>query len=279
MWHLIVVILKAIFIPLVYYVYRFISFLCLFLATITVDVEPSGITILSPGENVTLACSVYTYYNLDELEFEWTLNNQSLNTFSYSNFSVDSQLSIDYSDLSSVTMGGLYRCIARNAGENIVGKSNTVLVSFAPQITTNPFDIFSTVSSRVYFNCTAVGYPTPEIVWYRIANNTNHQTIENLKRQSVRLPSSAVTETVFLSTTTESSSLVVDSVQYPDYGYYSCVAFLKDDALTSLLDCCLEESSGMPDYSSYQISNTATLHGKTQVNVCLNSIYTVKGVH
>ena len=76
--------------------------------------------------------------------------------------STSDTLKITYEDDSSVTQGGTYLCKADN-----VYSSSAATVGFSPLIIEDPADVFTTVNSRVQLNCSAVGFPTPQLQWIR----------------------------------------------------------------------------------------------------------------
>ena len=226
--------------------------------TIIPSVSPGGITVLQYRENVSLQCDVVTEYDLDELEFEWIFENNSISTFTYSSYDINSTLFIEYQKLSSVDKSGSYYCIARNVGENVIGKSNVVLVAFAPVITMNPANASVTANMKIYFNCTAVGFPIPRIEWYQVASTNNIRNLRNL------IPYSRGSNNVQYSNNNEVlSSLVIDRVQHEDYGYYYCVASLNDSSIVTVTDC--QECNGgnfEANNNTYnEISIAATLFG------------------
>ena len=235
------------------------SYFLIRIATIDSTVSPVGFIVLSYRENVTLECDVETYYDLNDLQFEWKLNNNTISTFTYSDNGDIFTWTVDYNDHSSTEYAGHYQCIARNIDEGIIGKSNIVLVSFAPIVTTDAVDFFVSAGNSASFNCTAIGYPVPDILWYRVTNSSTITDIDSLNATTVAFPDDIIINEYYITSTTTSSYFYINNVSPHDYGYYTCVARFDDYAIVSSPEC-LELVAGDGVY--YDISETATLFGK-----------------
>ena len=227
--------------------------------------------ILQYGDSITLSCAVISDYNHSSLEYGWVFNYQTIKTFTNPD---DLLLTINYTDTSSVEQGGLYYCFATFDEDNITGISKTIFVGFSPLITETPESILTTSNESVEFNCTATGHPTPVIEWYRLSVETNVATLEDLSKFSIELPSSAFVE-ITITNTTETSILIIDPVDYDDFGYYVCVSSLPSDSFIYARDCCnsdSEDGSAETTETHYDISNISTLSGK-QIWYFINLIY------
>lgn len=227
-----------------------------FTGTITSTVVPSGLSVIQYKEDVTLKCDVYSDYELDDLTYEWTLNNNSILNFQYSSFPTNSSLFIQYADSSSVTKGGLYQCIATHTGDQVVGKSNVVLVAFVPILTETPSNTTVTAGSEVTLNCSASGYPTPEIEWYRLTESKGITQVDDLYQYTSVLPDSVTIVTADESETIIVSTMTITTVDHQDYGYYLCVANTSNTSISSLY------GEIQTNTSFHDISETITIHGK-----------------
>ena len=232
------------------------------IADITATVSPIGVSILSYGGNVTLSCDITTEYDSNDLQYEWTFNNEPIRNFTYSTFEADSMLIIDYTDSSSPLMGGQYQCIGTNVAENVVGISNVVLIAFAPLIIQHPVNVFTSENETEYFYCNAVGFPTPEITWRRV--NTSKVIIDMfmLDVYSTTLPENSIVD--YINATEIASIFTINQINHDDYGYYVCLATLNDSSISAIGNFSLDndDPSKTDNNTNYEISNTATLFGK-----------------
>ena len=150
--------------------------------------------------------------------------------------STSDTLNITYEDDSSVTQGGTYLCVADD-----VYSSSTATVLFAPLITEEPADVFTTVNSNVQLNCSAVGFPTPQLQWIRLMPGedlTDLSTFEEIDIRDPNLPEGAVilysTEMSDSSIFDNNSRLTFDGVQSTDFGSYVCVATMNNESFINL---------------------------------------------
>ena len=115
-------------------------------------------------------------------------------------------------DITPSENGGYYECVVVNAAGN--GSDNAVVL-FSPIITTNPtVQTAFNSSHNITFNCSATGYPTPNIQWFRLDNQ--------------HLPISAIT-----STSEGTSTLTIQTVAFGDEGHYYCSASVLNMTTTS----------------------------------------------
>ena len=191
-----------------------------------VTLEPSGTILLELEESVKLTCLVLAMpANIGRYVFlqdDMVVQNSTSDT-----------LNITYEDDSSVTQGGTYLCMADN-----VYSSSTAIVWFAPLITEEPADVFTTVNSSVQLNCSAVGFPAPQLQWIRLMsgeNLTDLSTFAEINNHDPNLPEGAMV--LFFSelpNVDNSSNLIFDEIESTDFGSYVCVATLNNEtSLTS----------------------------------------------
>lgn len=170
---------------------------------------PSGsdLVVVHQGESVNLTCHVD---NMLEAKYEWMELTES------AVISMDSVLTITYTNASSVSQGGYYWCIATNMAENnnVANISNVVLVVFAPSFIEHPQPMQTTRGGSAVFICSAVGFPEPAVEWRRLTNNAN-------TTPSDTLPSSS--EISYDDDSNSTSTLTITSVGFDDFGYYICV--------------------------------------------------------
>ena len=188
--------------------------------------------------------------------YTWKFNNDVINHTS-------SSLTISYYSPDSIEQGGVYQCCAQSLDMILTGTSPKILIAFAPLITEEPASVFAMYNDSVEFTCTATGHPTPVIEWYRLSVETNVSTLKDVNEFSIELPSSAFIEKT-ITNTTETSVLIIDPVDYDDFGYYVCVASLSSDTFVYARDCCdsdTESGSGEAIETVYAISNISQLSG------------------
>ena len=218
---------------------------------------PSGISTVHFEESLQLSCIINSTIDLDAVYYTWTFNKDVINHTS-------SSLTITYFSPDSVEQGGVYQCYTHALGMLLSGTSRQILIAFAPLITEDPVSVLAIYNDTVEFNCTAIGHPTPVIEWYRLSVNNNITTLEDVNKYSIELPLFSMEETI-TDTTIKSSTLIIDPVEYNDFGYYICVAKLSSDAFVYVSDCCNSESgssSGEVVELYYSISNISTLSGE-----------------
>lgn len=168
------------------------------------DTSYSDIVILMQGDTVNLNCSVA---DGDMTIFEWRKSNN------LEVVAMDQVLTLNYTDASSVSQGGYYWCTITSMSAQLmdtaVNNSNLVLVVFHPIFTISPQPAEASEGDSVSFTCRAVGFPSPTIEWQ--VNNGEDE-----------LPSSHLV--TFEDSSNSSSTLNITSVEYSDFGNYSCVA-------------------------------------------------------
>ena len=231
-------------------------FLFLPSGVLNVVLLPSGISIVHFGESLELSCIKNSNIDLDAVYYTWTFNDDVINHTS-------SYLTINYDSPDSIEQGGVYQCYTHALGMLLSATSRKILIAFAPLITEDPVSVLAIYNDTVEFNCTAIGHPTPVIEWYRLSVNNNITTLEDVNKYSIALPFFSMEETT-TDTTIKSSTLIIDPVEYNDFGYYICVAKLSSDAFVYVSDCCNSESgssSGEVVELYYSISNISTLSG------------------
>ena len=177
--------------------------------------------------------------------------------------STSDTLNITYEDDSSVIQGGTYLCMADN-----VSSSSNATVLFSPLITEDPANVFTTVNSSVQLNCSAVGFPAPQLQWIRLMPGedlTDLSAFEEINNRGPNLPEGAM---VLFSTNIldvdnslsldNDSSLTFDEAQSTDFGSYVCVATLDNEnpqiSIFNLTNI------------SFDISDISVLTGETRYN-------------
>ena len=183
---------------------------------------------------------------------------------------------ISYSTSEDVNRGGVYQCFAASNDMIFTGNSPHILVLFAPFFTVHPESVNTSFNSSVEFRCTAVGHPSPMVQWYRLHSNVNISDLESVNSLSVLFPYSSFFETESTNTS-DSSLLIIDSLEYDDFGYYVCVASLDNSTVIYVRDCCSPDSDNDLSPSqeeTYTFSNFAVLAGE-QVLLYIKSYYVI----
>ena len=183
---------------------------------LSVSTIPSTATVLTLGDSITLSCVVnHNISDPNDLLYDWLRNYDVLI------LNRSSSLTLYYSDYSSVGQGGNYTCVPYNAVYAIHGFSPQVPVLFSPSFSEQPDSVISKVNDSIELSCTAFGYPVPVIEWKRVNSLNTSDYINNI----IELPENAYNDTV-AGTNNITSTLIIDDIQYEDFGYYLCVAKL-----------------------------------------------------
>ena len=175
--------------------------------------------------------------------------------------STSDTLNITYEDDGSVKQGGTYLCMANN-----IYSSSTATVWFAPLINEEPADVFTTVNGNVQLNCSAVGFPAPQLQWIRLMPGedlTDLSTFDEIDIRDSNLPDGAM---VLFSTDVDNNSsfdnnsifLIFDGIEPTDFGSYVCVATLNNESF-------INSTSNLTDVP-FAISDISVLTGKTRFN-------------
>ena len=226
------------------------------LGRLTVNLQPIGITTLSFGDTINITCSSGSNVDLGDINYTWTQDGRGLND-------TTTQLILTYNSKISAKKGGIYQCYAFSSDAIVSGSSSTILIVFAPFITTHPS--FLTVveqNDTLNLTCIASGSPPPVIEWYRVQYDSILTTYVDVLVESMDLPSSSYNDTVSSSYYTQ-SSLIIDSVDYEDYGYYVCTAIVFNDSFAFVSTCCnngIDETYVLGG-DLYDISNVSTVSG------------------
>ena len=191
---------------------------------LSVSTIPSTATVLTLGDSITLSCVVnHNISNPNDLLYAWYFNNDVLVV------NGSSSLTLHYSDYSSVNQGAYYACFAYNDAFVFVihGMSPHAPVLFSPSFSEQPNSIISKVNDSIELSCTAFGYPVPVIEWKRVNSLNTSDYINNI----IELPENAYNDTV-AGTNNITSTLIIDDIQYEDFGYYLCVATMSSTELS-----------------------------------------------
>ena len=189
------------------------------IGTLSVSIIPSTATVLTLGDSITLSCVVnHNISNPNDLSYVWYYN-----YYFYVVTSRSSSLTLNYSDYSSVSQGGNYTCLPYNSAFVffIYGISPHIPVLFFPSFSEQPNSVISKVNDSVELSCTTFGYPVPVIEWKRVNSLNTSDFINNI----IELPENAYNDTV-AGTNNITSTLIIDDIQYDDFGYYLCVSKL-----------------------------------------------------
>ena len=191
---------------------------------LSVSTIPSTPTVLTLGDSITLSCVVNdNISDPNALSYKWYDNDG----FCVQN--ENSSLTLEYSDYSSVSQGSNYDCYAFTDFVYIYssGASFAVPVYFSPLFTVQPVSVAARYNDSVRLSCTAFGYPVPVIEWKRVNSLNTSNYINNI----IELPENAYNDTV-AGTNNITSTLIIDDIQYEDFGYYLCVATMSSSELS-----------------------------------------------
>ena len=212
------------------------------------------------GNELAISCRYDISPPLNKVVFyTWMFEDMPLNE-------TDAVLTLQYENADSVEQAGCYQCITYSSDGLLTGSSNRLHVVFAPFITTHPS--FLTVveqNDTLNLTCIASGSPPPVIEWYRVQYDSILTTYVDVLVESMDLPSSSYNDTVSSSYYTQ-SSLIIDSVDYEDYGYYVCTAIIFNDSFVST---CCEQETHILGQDLYEISNTSTVSGTVPEHYCI----------
>ena len=198
---------------------------------LSVSITPANASLVAVGGSLTLSCIVnHNISNMSVLSYEWFLSNRLISN--------NSNIILNYTNDSSVSQGGNYRCSAyyiNNKGAygywyftDLRGYSPRVPVLFSPSFSEEPGSIKTKVNDLIELSCTASGYPIPVIEWKRITANSS----QNIFNNTVELPRNTDNDTTDAGANNITSTLIIHNIQYDDFGYYLCVATLSSSELS-----------------------------------------------
>ncbi|XP_022246172.1 Down syndrome cell adhesion molecule homolog isoform X3 [Limulus polyphemus] len=120
------------------------------------------------GEQVQITCGVKA--GDDPIEFSWFKDNKILQTGNIWTIHNHARVSLLIINDVKVTASGNYTCLAKNKyGEE--GFTSELRVKGPPQWKNKPKNQVANNGETVVFSCTAYGFPTPNIQWWRIIEN------------------------------------------------------------------------------------------------------------
>ena len=214
---------------------------------LSVNLIPSdSIAILQYGESYSLNCTINgSTVSTTSVQVSWYRNNVIISTQT-------PILTIDYTSPESVNDGGSYKCIVNGDDESSTGESESVLIVMSPHIIQQPSNVQTLANRSIQFTCSATGYPLPTIEWKRVSIDNNFTSLQALENFTVGLPNN-ITNNSISSMAVVYSVLILQSVNYDDFGYYLCIATLSLDVLLNDSNITLMDCS--------TISSTATLAG------------------
>ena len=169
----------------------------------------SGLVVLEFGGTAVLNCTTDVWH-----DYEWMKLN--LTTNEVQTVSSNQNLRLSYITMSDVSQGGYYYCIALSMATpmDVANVSDVILVVYDPTFFTHPSPtaLLSSQGQNVTLECVAAGFPSPTVEWRRIDSNNN----------LLSLPSNSVKQ--FADSSNSSSILTISSVNFTDFGLYSCIA-------------------------------------------------------
>ena len=177
-----------------------------------------------------MSCIVNHNITATDLDYEWYLGNRLIS-------SRGSFLTLNFTESASVSQGGMYRCSAYKYiyydniylyyNTDVRGYSPHVSILFSPSFAEEPESTEARVNDSIELSCTAFGYPVPVIKWNRITTEVSQDHTNN----TVELPKAAYNDTI-VSIYNVTSTLIIPSIQYDDFGNYLCVAALSSSELS-----------------------------------------------
>ena len=166
----------------------------------SVAITPVGV-VYEEGDNVTFFC---TSLGGPGNSIQWLKDGESLGQGINESSSM-----LELTDISVTEDGAIYTCVVSNAAGN---GSASVSLLISPVLVTHPMDeeiINGTVTS---FICTAMAFPEPTYMWYRVDNE---------------LPKSAIGA--------NTSTLILSPAVFGDQGDYYCSAISSGVAASSAI--------------------------------------------
>ena len=235
-------------------------------------ISTGPIIVINYGDEVNISCSSSSNIQLDDIQYSWTLNGIPINDSS-------TVLTLYYDSNESVTQGGIYQCYAYSNDALITGESSTILVIFEPYLITHPEPVTINANGTVMLSCIASGFYAPDIEWFRVENNLLLSDYDNVLYYSIDFPDSSYINATSNATITI-STLIIDPIDYDDYGYYLCVASLLNDSVQFVSSCCddYNNETYSIDENLYYISNTSTVSGIVIIVLVL-SIVIIASLH
>ena len=185
---------------------------------LSVNVVPSTTSVIAFGESLTLSC-VVNHNITDRISYIWSYNNNHLLNGQF--------VTLTYSDYLSVSRGGSYSCVVYISSAFVeIGESPPVSILFSPSFSKEPSSRETRFNDSIELSCTVFGFPVPEIEWIRISSlNTSF----NSSCCGIDLPEGAYNDTTE-ATYNATSILIIDDIEYVDFGYYLCVSKLPVNA-------------------------------------------------
>ena len=142
---------------------------------LTATLIPTGVSVIEYGQSLDIFCNATVTIDLDDaLLYTWTFNDEIFNETS-------SGITITYDSAESVQQGGVYHCVVKDTADILEGKSNQILVAFAPIITVQPESVLAIPGDVAELNCSATGHPLPDIEWHKLSINTTISSLEELE--------------------------------------------------------------------------------------------------
>ena len=233
----------------------------------SVEIQPSGVTILELADTIELTCMTADDTNVVAYNFY-------LEDIIIQSSATDQTLTIQYNNQTSIIFGGTYDCEVLDSMYGMVRSDRKIFIAFAPIITQQPAPIYTVTGDSAEFNCTATGLPIPTIRWIRLRPDDDVDMLEDdglLLDLDDNLPTNSTINCYDEYSNSITSVLTIEYVSFEDFGDYICVAVLESKDVMNPNDGISGSGSGsgsdsddmmlQPNITYIVVSNITTLTG------------------
>lgn len=234
-----------------------------FLDQLVATISPANFQVLEFGKSSNITCSASAdTVSTSDFIYSWMLNDELISS------QTNNWLAVDYHTLNAVQLGGVYKCVVSSNDGKFSGQSKGLAILMAPYLIEQPENTYTRYMDSVELKCTATGHPTPVIKWYKLNSTDNFTNFSSVLENAHSLPDSSYYNNS-ATNTTETSTLVISSVEHDDFGYYICVASFDNSTVVFVQNCCSNDDiSESPLFSSHHtLSRLAVITGIHSISV------------